>query len=1075
MTSFFLRRPIFAAVCSIIILIGGIVVLPTLPVGQYPQIAPPVVTVTATYTGASPQAVEAQVTNPLETAINSAEGLRYISSTSAQGTSTITATFNLGVNLDIAAADVENLVQSAVGQLPAIVQQVGITVSKNSGAFVMGVALVSNDPKCDTLCLSNFAQINIVNDLARIQGVSQVRIFGQREYAMRIWLDTRKLAGQGLAATDVVTALQQQNVEVAAGSVGAAPSAPDQKYTYALDAMTQLTTPQQFANIILRANPQGGFTRLGDVARVELGAEDYSTDLRYNGKSNVVGMGVLQYPDANALQVSDAVVAKLNQLSANFPHGVHYEVAFDTTTFVRESIKEVVITLLLSILLVVLVIFLFLQDWRATLIPAATIPVSLIGTFFVMKVFGFSVNTITLFGLTLAAGLVVDDAIVVIENIARYMDQTKKTGIEGTEPAMREIQSAVVASSLVLFSVFFPVAFFPGTTGQLYKQFALTITAAILISLFQALTLAPTLAARLLKGDIESDWGFFHWFNEGLHRFRTWFGHVLPRLFKRRWLVFGLFLIALGFTGFLFRTTPSSFIPSEDQGFFIVLVQAPEGTSLAAEQRISEKVEKIILSQKEVQTLFDVGGFSFTGSAPNRGMMFGRLIPWSERPNVSIDTLLARLNYAFYKDVPEAQVFAVNPPAINGVGNFGGYQFELEDRADLGLPTLMRTAYAIMGAAAKDPRLSQVFTQFRVDSPQINVDIDRNKVTAMGANLNDVFETMEVDLGSLYVNNFTYLDRSWQVIVQADAPYRSDPSSLQYLMVRSDASPAPLSPTSNTNATGAGLTPLSAMVHVKEEMSAPVITHYNLYRNIEINGNPAPGHGSGEAIDATEQIAAKVMPKGITYEWSGLQLDEIAAGAQSALIFMLGLVFVYLVLSAQYESFIDPLIVLLAVPAALLGALVFINVRHFPIPGLYAPIAQDAYVQVGYVMLIGLASKSAILIVEFANQQLRAGADVWTAALRAAQTRLRPILMTSIAFIIAVLPLVFASGAGSAARHSLGTVVFGGMLISTFLNLAVTPVLYVIIKSIELRGREPSGKPRVDYVDTATQTPGVPS
>ena len=1075
MSSFFLRRPIFAAVCSIIILLGGLVVLPTLPIAQYPQIAPPVVIVTATYVGASPEAVEAQVTNPLETAVNSAQGLRYISSTSAQGVSTITATFNLGVNLDIAAADVQNLVQSAVGQLPATVQQVGVTVSKNSGAFVMGVALRSTNPKYDTLFLSNYAQLNVVNDIARIPGVSQVRIFGQRQYAMRIWLNPIKLAGEGLAASDVVSALQEQNVEVAAGSVGAAPSSPNQKYTYAIDALTQLSDPSQFANIILRANPNGGFTRLGDVARVELGAQDYSTDLRFDGNSQVVGMGVLQYPDANALQVSDAVRQKLDQLSANFPAGINYEVAFDTTAFVRESIKEVVITLLLSVFLVILVIFLFLQDPRATLIPAATIPVSLIGAFFVMKVFGFSINTITLFGLTLAAGLVVDDAIVVIENIARHMEADKATGIAPTEAAMREIQSAVVASSLVLFSVFFPVAFFPGTTGQLYKQFALTITAAILISLFQALTLAPTLAARLLHGDVESDWGFFHWFNEGLHRFRAWYARTLPRLFRYRWPVFGIFLLALLLTGFLFRSTPTAFIPDEDQGYFITLIQAPEGTSLAATQQIAIKAEKMILAQPETLHVFNVTGFSFTGAAPNRGLMFTLLKPWSERkgPQHSLFGILPRLNYMFYKNIPEAQIFAVNPPAINGVGSFGGYQFELEDRANLGLPTLMGSAYAMMGAAARDPRLTQVFTQYRINSPQLQVDVDRNKVKAFGASLGDVFTTMEVDLGSLYVNNFTYLNRSWQVIVQADAPYRSDPASLQYLSVRSEASPEPISPTSNTNAAGVGLTPLSAMVTVKRTLGAPVISHYNLYRNIEINGNAAPGHGSGEAIDATQQIAARVLPKGITYEWSGLQLDEIAAGAQSALIFMLGLVFVYLVLSAQYESFVDPLIVLLAVPAALLGALLFINFRHVPLPFLYANVAQDAYAQVGYVMLIGLASKSAILIVEFANQQIRAGADVVTAALRAAQTRLRPILMTSIAFIIAVLPLVFASGAGSAARHSLGTVVFGGMLLSTFLNLAITPVLYVIIKGFELRGsRHADGAPREDFADRA---PAIPS
>ncbi|HUA08609.1 MAG TPA: efflux RND transporter permease subunit [Candidatus Acidoferrales bacterium] len=1079
MSRFFLTRPIFAAVCSIIILIGGLVVMPTLAIDQYPQIAPPVVTVTATYVGASPQAVEAQVTNPLETAVNSAQGLRYISSTSAQGVSTITATFNLGVNLDIAAADVQNLVQSAIGQLPATVQQVGVTVSKNSGAFVMGVALMSDNPKYDKLFLSNYAQLNIVNDLARIPGVSQIRVFGQRQYAMRIWLDPRKLAGEGLAATDVVSALQEQNVEVAAGAVGSAPTAPNQRYTYAIDALTQLSTPAQFANIILRANPDGGFTRLGDVARVELGAQDYSTDLRFDGKEDVVGMGVLQYPDANALQTADLVKQKLTQLQTNFPEGVHWEVAFDTTSFVRESIKEVVITLLLSVLLVILVIYLFLQDPRATLIPAATIPVSLIGAFFVMKVFGFSINTVTLFGLTLAAGLVVDDAIVVIENIARHMESERSTGIAPTQAAMTEIQSAVVASSLVLFSVFFPVAFFPGTTGQLYKQFALTITAAIVISLFQALTLAPTLAARLLEGDTESDWGFFHWFNLGLHRFRDWYARVLPMFFRHRWRVFAVFLLALGFTAYLFRSTPTAFIPDEDQGFFITLVQAPEGTSLAAEQQIAIKAETIIRSQPEVLHVFNVSGFSFTGSAPNRGLIFTLLKPWGERKGGrhSIFALLPRLNYMFYKNIPQAQIFAVNPPAINGVGSFGGYQFELEDRANLGLPTLMNSAYAIMGAAARDPRLTQVFTQFRINSPQLEVDVDRDKVKALGANLNDVFETMEVDLGSLYVNNFTYLNRSWQVIVQADAPYRSDPAALQYLSVQSEATPQPISPTSNTNATGVGLTPLSSMVTVKQTLTAPIITHYNLYRNIEINGAAAPGHGSGEAIDATQQIAARVLPKGITYEWTGLQLDEIAAGAQSALIFMLGLVFVYLVLSAQYESWVDPLIVLLAVPAALLGALVFINLRHVPLPFLYANVSQDVYAQVGYVMLIGLASKSAILIVEFANQQIRAGADVVTAALRAAQTRLRPILMTSIAFIIAVLPLVFASGAGSAARHSLGTVVFGGMLLSTFLNLAITPVLYVIIKSLELRGgRSSHGQPRGDIANEAkieTPTLGV--
>ncbi len=1084
MTKVFLTRPVLAAVCSLVILIGGLVVIPSMAIAQYPQIAPPVVTVSATYVGASPQAVEAQVTTPLEQAVNTVQGLRYISSTSAQGVSTITCTFDLGVNLDIAAADVQNSVQSALGQLPQTVQQLGVTVGKNSGTFVMGVALQSDTKKFDTLYLSNYAQLNIVNNLSRIAGVSKVIIFGQRQYAMRIWLDPVKLAQLGLDARDVVTALQQQNAEVAAGSIGSPPAPKNQPYTYTVNALTQLSDPKQFANIILRANPNGGFVRLGDVARVQLGAQDYSSALRFDGKSQVVGMGIQQYPTANALDVSNAVLAEMNQLQKQFPSGIHYTVAFNTTDFVRESIKEVVITLLLSIVLVVLVIFLFLQNPRSTLIPAATIPVSLIGAFFVMQIFGFTINTITLFGLTLATGLVVDDAIVVIENIARHMEMNKgkKDALTSTAEAMTEIQSAVVASSLVLLAVFVPVAFFPGTTGQLYKQFALTIAAAIAISLFQALTLAPVLSARLLTGESESNWVFFRWFNHGLHRFRDWYGKTLPHMFRHRWSVAAGFGGALLITLFMFVRTPTAFIPSEDLGYFIVLVQSPEGTSLEGEQATAKKIERIILAQPEVKHLFDVGGFSFAGSAPNRGIMFALLKPWGERGNPiwcpltlnlfhpaactphDVNAVLARLNGAFYMQVPQAQVYAVNPPAINGVGSFGGFQFELEDRANVGLTTLMNSAYAMMGAAARDPRLSNVFTQFRINSPQLQTTIRRNKAEAIGVPLNDIFTTMEVDLGSLYVNNFTYLNRAWQVDVQADTPYRDRISSLAQLYVHSStapattvvpnavASPIPGFGTSATTVTGTVMTPISALVTIKKTLEAPIITHYNLYRSIELNGNNAPGHGSGEAITAMEQIAAKVLPPGVSYEWSGLQLDQIAAGSLTVIIFALGIVFVFLVLAAQYESFIDPLIVLLAVPAALFGALAFINFRHLPIPYLFDPsLAQDAYAQVGYVMLIGLASKSAILIVEFANQQLREGASIVQAALRAAQTRLRPILMTSIAFIIAVIPLVFASGAGSAARHSLGTVVFGGMLVSTVLNLGITPVLYVIVKALEPR------------------------
>jgi HAE1 family hydrophobic/amphiphilic exporter-1 len=1100
-TKAFLNRPVLAIVCSLVIMIGGLVALPTLPIGQYPQIAPPVVSVTATYTGASPQAVEAQVTTVLEQAVNSVEGLRYVSSTSSQGVSTVTCTFNLGVNLDIAAADVQNAVQSSLGLLPQTVQQVGIQVVKNSGSFVMGIALTSDDKGMSTLDLSNYVQLNLANDIGRVPGVSGVIIFGQRQYAMRIWLDPRKLAQQGLDASDVVSSLQEQNVSIAAGSIGAPPAPKNQPFTYTVNALTQLSDPTQFANIILRANPNGGYVRLGDVSRVELGAQSYTNALRFNGHAKTVGMGVQQYPTANALQVASDVRAKMVQLAKQFPPGIHWEVAFDSTTFVNESIREVVLTLLLSILLVILVIFLFLQDPRSTLIPAATIPVSLIGTFFVMKALGFTINTVTLFGLTLATGLVVDDAIVVIENIARHMEMNKgkQSGIASAGEAMREIQSAIVASSIVLLAVFIPVGFLPGTTGQIYKQFAITIAASISISLFQALTLAPVLSARLLSGEHVSKAAFFRWFNTGLQRFRNWYSRLLPSFFRHRWIVSGIFAAALFVTFLMVWKTPQAFLPDEDVGYFITLIQAPEGTSLEGEQAVGRKVEAIMQAQPEVQYIFDVGGFGFSGTSPNRGVVFTLVKPWGDRKTPfwcnftfghggqacvshSVFALEQRLNGIFYMTIPEAQVFAFNPPAINGLGNFNGFQFELEDRGNVGLPKLMGTAFAIMGAASKDPALQNVFTQFRIDSPQIEADIDRNKAKAIGVSLSDIFQTMEVDLGSLYVNNFTYLNRSWQVQVQADAPYRSDVASLQNLYVHaspaSDTSagatnPASSAATSATSATGAVMVPLSALMTAKQTLGPPIISHYNLYRNIELSGNSAPGVSSGTAIDEMQKIARQVMPTGVTFEWTGLQLDQIAAGAPTKVVFVLAIIFVFLALAAQYESFIDPLIVLLAVPAALLGALGFMNFRsHLPIPFLFDPaLAQDVYAQVGYVMLIGLASKSAILIVEFANQQMREGATIVQAALRAAQVRLRPILMTSIAFIIAVTPLVFASGAGEAARHSLGTVVFGGMVVSTILNLAITPVLYVIVKSFEhwldqrFRGKRSGGNGRSTGTD----------
>jgi HAE1 family hydrophobic/amphiphilic exporter-1 len=1048
----FLNRPILAAVCALIVTIAGLIAIPALSVAQYPRIAPPVVTVNATYIGANAQTVEAAVTTPLEQAINGVEGLRYISSTSSDnGTSTITCTFNLGTDLDIAATDVQNAVASAAGQLPAAVQQTGVTVTKNSGTFIMAIALKSTNPQYNKLFLSNYAELNVVNALKRVQSVSNVIIFGQRRYAMRIWLDPRRLQGQGLAVSDIINALQEQNVVVAAGAIGSAPEPKNQPFTITVHALGRLTSPDQFRNIIVRADPNGGYTRLGDVARVELGAEDYNTNLAFDGNQNAIGLGIQQLPTGDALKAAAGVKQTLDELSRSFPAGVSYDIAFNVTDFVRESVREVVYTLLIAIALVVFVIFMFLQNPRSTLIPVVSLPVSIIGSFAAMKIFGFSINTVTLFGLTLATGLVVDDAIVVIENIARFIQEKNMGGVEGAAAAMKEVQGAVVASSLVLMAVFVPVAFFPGTTGQLYRQFALTITASIAISLFVSLTLTPVLSSIMLQGERESGFPLFVWFNRGLARFRKWYGATLPKAFRRRWLVAGAFVIGILATLWLFRTTPTAFIPNEDQGFFIVTMQLPEGSSLSQEEALAARVERILRSQPEIRHVFDVSGFSFTGSGPNVGIAFILLNPWSERkgPSHTLNAVLQRVQMQFF-GIPNAQVFAFNPPPIQGVGNFGGFQFELEDRGNVGLPTLMKAAYGYMGLGNQNPNLTQVFTTFRIDAPRYEINIDRQKAKSIGLSLSDVFNTLQTDIGSFYVNNFDYLNRSYRVYVQADEPYRTKLDSLQFLYVRSQSG---------------GLIPLSGLGSVSMTKTAPNITHYNLFRSIEINGSTPSGKGSGQSIQAMQQLAQKLDPPGVSYEWSGLTLDEIEGGSLSAMIFFIGIIFVFLVLSAQYESFIDPLIVLLAVPLALLGALIFLNVRGIP---------SDVYAQVGYVMLIGLASKNAILIVEFANQQVRSGADVITAALRAAQTRLRPILMTSIAFIAATIPLVLATGAGSASRNSLGTVVFGGMIVSTLLNLAITPVLYVIIKGWELRGHRKGERPaRVDGVPSTPAEPPV--
>jgi HAE1 family hydrophobic/amphiphilic exporter-1 len=1049
---FFLRRPIFAAVCSMIITLAGLVTIPTLPIAQFPKVAPPVVTVNANYTGASAQAVEASVTIPLENAINGVQGLRYISSQSSNnGSSTITCTFDLDRDLDAATNDVQNAIQSAQGVLPNEVKQTGITVSKNSGAFVMGMGFTSTNHALTPLIVSNYLDLYVINDIKRLKGVSNVIVFGERKYAMRIWLDPKKLADNQLAATDIETALQDQNVQVAAGSIGASPTNGHQPYEYSVRALGRLSTPEQFGALIVKSTPDGGHVFLRDVGRVELGAEDYSTDLKFNGQSSV-GIGVQALPSANALDVSHEVTAEMAQLSKKFPAGMHYEIAFDVTTFVNESIKEVIQTLLIAIVLVVIVIYLFLQDWRTTLIPAITIPVSLIGTFALMKALGFSINTLTLFGLTLATGLVVDDAIVVIENIARFIQEKKMSPLAGASAAMAEITSAVVATSLVLLAVFIPVAFFPGTTGQLYKQFALTIACSITISLFNALTLTPTLSALLLGHSERPQNGFFRAFNNGIARMRSSYHNSLGRIFKARIWVLGGFVLALLLTGYMFTHASTGFTPDEDQGYFIAVVQLPEGSSLDQTEVVTKHVEDEIRARPEVLRVFSVDGFAFTGSASNAATMFVLLKDWRDRPGLAHSVLGMLYGkgglQSQFSQITQAQVFGFNPPSIQGVGNISGFQYELEDRGNVGLAALNKVAQGYEYLGNQNPKLSSVFTTFRNDNPQLVIDPDREKAASLNVPLANIFSTMQIYLGSLYVNDFDYLNRSYRVYIQADSPYRSSVSDLSRIYVRGNP---------NSDGTPGAIMPLSTLISSTQDRSAPIIYHYNLFRSIELSGQPARGAGSGEAIAAMEQLSKQLEPNGVGHEWSGISLDQIEGGTQAALIFGLGIIVVFLVLAAQYESWTDPLVILMSVPLAILGALVFVFIRNmfaiFVFHDFFGILQSDVYAQVGYLMLIGLASKNAILIVEFANQLREQGLDALSAAKQAAETRLRPILMTSLAFIFGILPLVVASGAGSASRHSLGTPVFGGMILSTVLNLVLVPVIYVVISNLRDRGK----------------------
>ncbi len=1032
---FFIKRPVFSTVCALLTVLLGAISIPTLPVAQYPELAPPQVQITSFYTGASSSVVESAVTTPIEQSINGVEGMKFIQSTSGNdGSSIVTVTFDVERNIDLAAVDVQNRVSQVLGRLPSEVKATGVTVTKNSTSIIFGASLYCEHGEYSNQFISNYADVYIKDAVKRVKGVGNVMIFGERKYSMRLWLDPVRLAARSLTASDVVNSLREQNIQIAAGQVGQEPAPPGQKVQISVRAVSRLADPEAFGRTIIKTGLDGTLVLLKDVGTAELGAEDYSGQLRFAGH-DAIGFGVFQLPTANALDVDREVRKVIAELSRSFPPGLKFQIGFDPTSSVRESIREVLSTLIEAILLVILVIFIFLQSWRSTLIPAVTIPVSLIGTFIFVKLFGFSINTLTLFGLTLASGLVVDDAIVVIENIERHMHERKQKAPQAASGAMAEVASAVIATSLVLVAVFIPVALFPGTTGRLYMQFSLTIAFSIALSAFNALTLTPALSALLLQHDESPQLGIFGRIfariNAGLDLVTRGYRKTLEAALRHKILAVLLFLLAMAATALVYKRVPTGFVPGEDQGYLIVMVQAPPGGSLQNTLSITKRIEEIGQKQPEVIGVFNVSGFNFSGNASNMAVIFVSLRPNAERRGAehTAEAILNRMREPL-SQITDAVVIPFLPPPIQGIGNFGGFQFQVEDRGGSSIEALEKATKAVMETAQQQSALSGIFSGFTANDPQIVIEIDREKAKRLGIPFNQIAETLQVYMGSTYVNDFDFNNRSYRVYAQAAREFRSEPRAIGQFYVRS---------------LGGQMIPLDAVTRVVTATAPQIISHFNMFRSAEINGSPAPGISSGQSIAAMEAAAKKALPQGMAFEWSGLSLEELESGSKTVAIFGLGVLFVYLVLAAQYESFALPLIILFAVPLAMLGALLLVFVRGMQ---------NDVFCQIGLVMLVGLASKNAILIVEFA-EQLRNNSQnprsIVEAAVEAARLRLRPILMTSLAFILGVLPLVFATGAGANGRRSLGTAVFGGMLVSTFLNLYFIPILYALIEGFRAR------------------------